>query len=291
MPAREIALLHNPAAGSGRGGSALPAVVRRFRDAGIAVRVLTGRDAVEAAELGRRAVLDGVEALVVCGGDGMVGLGARALAGSGLPLGIIPTGTGNDAARQFDLPRGDPLAAADRVIAGRTRTIDLARCGDRYIVTVLAAGFDALVNERANTLTWPPGRLRYTRALIQELRAFEPLRYTLDLDGEVREVEAMLVSVGNTESLGGGIRLTHGADPADGLLDVVLIKPVSKAELVRVYPSLFRGGHVRHPQYERIRVRRLTLAAPGVVAYADGERVGRLPLSVEVVPGALRVFA
>jgi diacylglycerol kinase (ATP) len=206
-------------------------------------------------------------------------------------LGIIPTGTGNDTARALGLPLGDPLAAADRVVAGRIRTIDLARSGDRYYVTVLAAGFDAMVNERANRLAWPQGQLRYTVASVQELRAFTPIRYTLDLDGIEREVDAMLVSVGNSDSFGGGVRITHGADLEDGLLDVVLIKPVSKLELVRTYPKLFTGGHVHHPQYERHRVKRVTVAAADVVAYADGERFGALPLTVEVVPRALRVLA
>jgi diacylglycerol kinase (ATP) len=100
----------------------------------------------------------------------------------------------------------------------------------------------------------------------------------------------MLVAVGNGPSFGGGLRITHGAEIDDGLLDVVVIKPMSKVELVKTYPKLYYGGHVTHPQYEHHRVRSVTVAAPGVVAYADGERVGALPLTVDVVPRALRVL-
>jgi len=289
--AREIALLSNPTAGSGHNEQAVDAAAARLREAGLGVRRVQGRDAAEALELARAVVADGVEALVVCGGDGMVNLGAQVLAGSDIPLGIVPTGTGNDTCRQLGIPRRDPRAAADVVVAGRRRVIDLARVGARYYVTVLAAGFDAMVNERANRMTRPQGQLRYTLALAQELRSFRPIRYTLDLDGTVREVDAMLASVGNGESIGGGIRLTHGADIGDGLLDVVVVRPVPKTELVRIYPSLFRGGIVHHPQFERHRVRRVTVAAAGVVAYADGERFGALPLTVEVAPGALTVLA
>jgi diacylglycerol kinase (ATP) len=101
----------------------------------------------------------------------------------------------------------------------------------------------------------------------------------------------MLVAVGNGPCYGGGLRMTEGALVDDGLLDVVIIKPLGRLELVRVYPRLFKGTHVTHPQYERQRVRTVSIAAPGVVAYADGERIGPLPVTVEVVPRALRVYA
>jgi diacylglycerol kinase (ATP) len=176
------------------------------------------------------------------------------------------------------------------VVGSRTRRIDLARAGDTYVVSVLAAGFDALVNERANAMRRPRGQLRYHLATLAELRVFEPLRYTLELDGAVRRVDAMLVAVGNGPSFGGGLRITHGASLDDGWLDVVVIRRMGRLDLVRTYPRLRTGAHTRHPQYEHHRVRTVTVTAPGVVAYADGERVGALPQTVEVVPQALEVI-
>jgi len=158
-------------------------------------------------------------------------------------------------------------------------------------VTVLAAGFDSKVNERANRMRWPKGQMRYNLATLAELRVFEPLHYTLEMDGEVCRLDAMLVAVGNGPSFGGGLRITHGAEIDDGMLDVVIIKPMSKVELVKTYPKLYSGRHVTHPQYEHHRVKTVTVAAPDVVAYADGERLGALPLTVEVAPLALRVLA
>ena len=113
-----------------------------------------------------------MRALVVVGGDGMVHLGAQAVAETDTHLGIVPAGTGNDVARYLDLPRKDPAAATDRVVASTPRRIDLARCGATYFVTVLAAGFDAVVNERANAMTWPRGQMRYNLATLAELRTF-----------------------------------------------------------------------------------------------------------------------
>lgn len=290
MTDRDIALLTNPTAGKGRGARYRDVALERLRGAGHTVRNLTGRDAAEAQDLAHQAVADGVDALVVVGGDGMVHLAVQAAAGTGVPIGLVPAGTGNDVARYFGVPRKDPVAAANLVLAGRTRTVDLARSGTQHFVTVLAAGFDAIVNERANKMTWPKGQMRYNMATLAELRTFEPIPYTLDLDGETRSLQAMLVAVGNGPSFGGGLRITEGALLDDGLLDVVIIKPMSKVGLVRTYPKLFRGTHTTHPQYEHHRVRRVTVAAPGIVSYADGERFGALPLTVECAPGALTVL-
>ena len=289
--ARRIAFLTNPTSGKGRGARHAAVALPRLRAAGFAVEDLVGRDADEARVLAHRAVADGVEALVVCGGDGLVHLGAQAVASTGTALGIVPAGTGNDVARYLDIPRRDPAAAADVVVASRRRTLDLARSGDRYFVTVLAAGFDAVVNERANRMTWPRGQMRYNLATLAELRVFEPIPYTLELDGATRRLEAMLVAVGNGPSFGGGLRITEGALVDDGMLDVVIIKPMSKPDLVRTYPKLFKGTHVTHPQYEHHRVREVTVAAPGIVTYADGERFGPLPMTVACAPGALTVLA
>lgn len=288
---REIALLTNPTSGKGKGARHRDVALGRLRDAGFVVRNLEGRDADEALDLARQCVADGVEALVVCGGDGMVHLGANAVATTGIPLGIVPAGTGNDVARYFDIPRKDPAAAVDRVVAGRTRTIDLARSGSKYFVAVLSAGFDAIVNERANRMTWPKGQMRYNIATLAELRTFEPLPYSIELDGVSRRLDAMLVAVGNGPSFGGGLRITEGAVLDDGLLDVVIIKPMSKPDLIRTYPKLFKGTHVTHPQYEHHLARSVTVAAPGIVSYADGERFGELPLTIECAPGALSVLA
>ncbi len=288
---REIALLTNPSAGRGKGARHRDAALLRLRESGFVVRNLQGRDADEAADLARACVADGVEALVVCGGDGLVHLAAQALAGTGTPLGLIPAGTGNDVARYLGLPRTDPVAAADRVIMSRRRTIDLARSGDRYFVTVLAAGFDAIVNERANTMTWPRGQMRYNLATLAELRTFRPIPYVLQLDDATVEHEAMLVAVGNGPSFGGGLRITEGALLDDGLLDVVVITRMSKSKLVRSYPRLFSGRIDGVAEYVHRRVRTVSIAAPGIVSYADGERFGALPITVECVPAALEVLA
>jgi diacylglycerol kinase (ATP) len=157
-------------------------------------------------------------------------------------------------------------------------------------VTVLAAGFDAIVNERANEMTWPKGQMRYNLATVAELRTLKPISYVLEIDGEQHRFDATMVAVGNGTSFGGGLRITEGALLDDGLLDVVIIKPMSRTMLLRTYPKLFKGTHVHHPGYQHHHAKTVTIAAPGITAYADGERIGPLPLTVEVAPLALRVL-
>lgn len=286
-----IALLVNPTAGKGRGARFAPPALQRLRGAGLDVRELTGRDAQEAADLAKAAVADGVDALVTVGGDGMVHLALQIVAGTTTALGVIPAGTGNDVSRALGLPLDNPVLAADVVRDGRARQVDGVRSGPSWYLGVLGAGFDSLVNERANRMRWPRGPQRYNVAMLAELRTFRPVPFMLELDGERWETEAMLVAVGNGPSYGGGMKVCPGARLDDGLLDVTVVGPISKPQFVRVFPQVYSGAHVSHRAVTVRQAKVVSLAAAGVVAYADGERVGPLPLTCEVVAGAVRVLA
>jgi diacylglycerol kinase (ATP) len=291
----EISLFVNPAAGRGRGAHAAQPAASALRAAGFSVRTVLGGNAEDALHRAREAVRGGTGALVVVGGDGMVHLALQAVAGTSTPLGVIAVGTGNDFARTLALPVRDP-AAAGRLVAEalkgwRTRPLDLGRVAGRWFGTVLASGFDSRVNDRGNRMRWPSGRLRYDLAMIAELAAFRPVPYRLTLDGDtVLETEATLVAVGNGPSYGGGMKICAGADPGDGLFDVTVVGDCSRRTLLRVFPRVYRGTHLEHPVVTVHRARRIEVAAPDTTAYADGERLGPLPLAAECVPGAVRVL-
>ncbi|HVF21333.1 MAG TPA: diacylglycerol kinase [Mycobacteriales bacterium] len=288
----QIALVANPTAGKGAGRAAAEVAVARLRELGVIVEQLAGRDGEEALDLCRRAVAGGVDALVALGGDGMAHLALQAVAGTPTALGIVASGTGNDLAAHLGLPIRDPRAAADVIAAGHVRQVDSVRLtpGDRWFGCVLGAGFDSVVNERANQMRWPKGPQRYNLAIAAELPRFRPLPFRLTLDGEGWETDAMLVAVGNATSYGAGMKVTPDAVIDDGLLDVCVLGPVSKVEFVRTFPRVFKGTHVTHPAVTVRRARSVTLEAPGVVAYADGERIGPLPLTCECIPGATRML-
>lgn len=295
---RRLLVAVNPAASFGRNRTVGPAVVERLVDAGYEVSMLREANF----ELLRRetesAFEQGTDGLVVVGGDGMVSLGVNLVAQTGVPLGIVGAGTGNDLARGLGLPYDDPAAGTDALLAALrrpTRAIDagVIRHGDlrTWFACVVSTGFDAVVNERANRMTRPRGPSRYTLALVRELATFRPRTYTITIDGARREQRAMLVSIANNASLGGGMRIVPHADLSDGLLDVFIVHPLSRAGLLAVFPKVFRGEHTDHPAVEFVQGRRITIEADHIVAYADGERIGPLPIDVEVVPGALSVFA
>ncbi|MEU7009422.1 diacylglycerol kinase [Streptomyces sp. NPDC046332] len=293
---REITLFVNPTAGRGRGAHATQPAAQAFRDAGFTVRTLLGADADDALRRAREAVAGGTGALVAVGGDGMVSLALQAVAGTRTPLGVVAVGTGNDFARALGLPLRDPSAAgrlaAELLKGGGARDIDLGRVGDRWFGTVLASGFDSRVNDRGNRMRLPVGRFRYDLAMIAELAAFRPVPYRLTFDdGTERRSEATLVAVGNGPSYGGGMRICAGARMDDGLFDVTVVGDCSRTTLIKVFPRVYRGTHLDHPVVTVHRVRSLTLDAPGVTGYADGEPLGPLPLTAACVPGALRVLA
>jgi diacylglycerol kinase (ATP) len=288
-----LALLVNPTAGGGRAGRLAFDVLQRLRARGVDAAVLAGRDANEALDLAHRAVGDGAAALVALGGDGMVHLALQAVAGTDTPLGIVPAGTGNDFASTLGLPRRDPLAAVDVLTAAlRTggRRVDAVRVGVKWYASVLGAGFDSRVNDRANRLAWPAGRMRYNLAILAELGVFRPLPFRISFDGDELVTDAMLVAVGNGRSYGAGMAVTPDARVDDGLLDVTVVGPVGTAEFLRTFPKVYRGTHLSHPAVTSRRARVVELASPGVNAYADGEFLAPLPVVCECVPKALRVL-
>ncbi len=285
------ALVVNPTSGKRHGEVIAAQTVERLANAGHTTIVVQGADAPSARDQLKLAIGAGLDGVLVVGGDGALHGVLDHVADSDLVFGLIPAGTGNDTARSLGIPVKDVNAAVDLVIAGNVRTIDLARTDEAYVATVVASGFDSKVNERANAMTWPRGNMRYNIAILAELRSFEPLEFTLVLDGKTIEREAMLVAVGNGPSFGGGLRICEGAKLDDGLLDVVVINPVSKPKLLRVFPKLYKGTHTSLPEVERHLVKEVTLTSPGIVAYGDGERLGPLPMTTRVCPGALRVFA
>ncbi|WP_410792558.1 diacylglycerol/lipid kinase family protein [Kribbella sp. C-35] len=287
---RRIALVVNPTSGRGRGARIAPAVRERLAAAGLTVDVHTTTCAEDVGKIAAEVVASGADAVALIGGDGTIHLGAQVLANSGMPFGVIPAGTGNDFARGIGVPLKDPAAAADLVVAGRTRAIDLAVAKDEFITTVVAGGFDSLVNKRANAMSWPKGSSRYTVATLVELRTFKPLEYVVTVDDEVIETKAMLVAVGTGPTYGGGLQICAGAVIDDGLLDVTIIQPVSRMTLLQLFPKLSKGTHVGHPAVRTLRGRAVRIESPGITAYGDGEVLGPLPVDIGIAPGALTVF-
>jgi diacylglycerol kinase (ATP) len=291
-----VTLLTNPMAGHGNAPHAAERAVARFQERGVDVTEIVGRDPIHARELIDEALAHGTDAIVVAGGDGVISLALQSLAHSNIPLGIIPAGTGNDHAREYGIPVGDPAAAVDVIVAGHTDTIDLGliRAADNTTIwfgTVAATGFDSLVSDRVNRMRWPHGRMRYNLAIVAELSQLHPLPFRLVLDGE-REIvtDLTLAAFGNTRSYGGGMLICPGADHADGMLDITMVSSGSRLKLVRLFPTIFKGTHVELDEVTTARARTIRVECPGINAYADGEYACALPVEISAVPGALTIL-
>ncbi len=301
---KRIVVAINPTASFGKSVNVGPAVVATLRAVGHDVTSLQEPDFEQLLAVGRKAVASKPDALVVVGGDGMVNLGTNIVAGTRVPLGIIPSGTGNDMARGLGIPFDNTEAAIEVLIQalGRpARVIDAGRISyvnvengdveERWFACIVSAGFDSVVNERANRMRHPKGASRYTIALGLELVRLKPIPYRIILDGVMQETKAMLVSVGNNVSLGGGMKVTPDALVDDGLFDVLVVAPLSRLAFVRIFPRVFTGMHVTDRRVTITRAKRIRLESDVAVAYADGERISPLPVDIEVVPGALRILA
>lgn len=238
------------------------------------------------------------DALVVAGGDGMMHLGVNSAIAGKKPLGLIPAGTGNDASRILQISE-DPIVAARKINtaieqgARRVDTIRITGDGvDRHAFGMLSAGFDALVNERANIMTRPKGASRYTIAMLAELAKLNPRRYRLTVDGKTQEIDAILISVANNQFVGGGMRFVPDAQIDDGKIEVFILRPLGRAKFLSIFPKVFSGKHSAHTDIvEFISGEEVIVEAEGIAGYADGERLGKLPLKVSVMPSSLEILA
>lgn len=289
------ALLVSPAAGRGVAARIAGTVAQRLRGSVDRLDTLVADSAAGSAALAKDAVASGADVLVVLGGDGLAHTAVQACAGSPTALAVIPAGTGNDLARALAAPE-DPLAAtlrtADALRTGRTRTIDLGRVsGGSWFATVLCAGFDSAVSERVNTLRWPNGPRRYDLAIVTEMARLKPKPLVVETDDTTLRLDATMVSVGNSRFYGGGIPICPDAELDDGVFDVTVVGATHRRDLLRILPRLRTGRHIEHPAVTTMRARSVHLSGLNHwVAYADGERQARLPLTIRCQPAALRVL-
>lgn len=295
MERRRIGVLVNPTSGRGRAARHSADILRGLASRGDHVLALEGDSPEHAHALVESAMQEGLDVLVAVGGDGTVHMALQSVVGTSTALGIVPLGTGNDAATSLGVPTGSAADAVRVILAGATRTFDVGHVTSaegpaRYFLCVLTTGFESTVNERANQMTRPSGDARYVVAMLAELRRFAPIPYRVLIDGELVSEDAMLVSLGNGPSFGGGMKVCPNADMHDGLLDMIWVHSISRPELLRVFPKLYSGRHVEHPAVTETPVGVVELHAPGQIAYADGERVGPLPVRATTVADGVRVL-
>ncbi len=273
-----IALLANPDSGSGEAGE----VERKLREHGAAVTRFDLDHADDAAAAGPQRI-------VVAGGDGSVGCGAAAAARAGVPLGVVPVGTANDFARALDLPEDVDEAVAIAADGARTERLDLGRAGERPFVNAASAGLSPVAARNAHGLKSALGPLAYTVGALRAGLFADPIPARVKADGElVFDGDAWQVIVGLTGAFGGGAEVD--ADPADGLLDVVVIEARSRARLVAYGYGLRAGRVERQEGAITASGSRIEVEADGATGFnVDGELIEAAAIAFGAEPGAYDV--
>jgi diacylglycerol kinase (ATP) len=282
-----VHLLTNDRAGGGNGVD-LNRVVEGMRKLGIDPVVLRPTNRHDVQEVLNGAIESGATRIVIAGGDGTVhvAVGALMKRSSDVSVGIVPIGTGNDIARGLGLPLDDLDAAIAAALAPAER-VNLIDTGLAPIVSVATLGFSVDVNDRANRLRWPKGGGRYNLATLLELPRLTARAIRLTVDGVDHDLEVTLLAIGNTEAFGGGMLICPGATPTDEVLDITVIGPIGRLELLRVFPRVFKGAHLSHRAVTTFRGAAITVASLGgssddkPAIWGDGELVGPLPMSLD----------
>jgi YegS/Rv2252/BmrU family lipid kinase len=289
-PVRRVALIVNPVAGGGRPARALPAVQAELRALGLEQRFEYTKSLSHARELALEAAAAG-EVAVAFGGDGLIGAVAGTLKHTDGVVGVLPGGRGNDLCRVLGIPL-KPVAACAVLRSGVERSLDLGEAGGRTFTGIASCGFDSVVNSIANETTVVRGSPVYGLALLRALPGWRAAGFEVTLDGrEVHRFRGYSVAAANSRQFGGGMRLAPDASLTDGLLDVVIIEDMPKLRFLRLAPTVFSGRHLRYREVSVVRGREVRVSATEpFTLYADGEAIADLPVTVRVLPAAVRMI-
>ena len=280
------AIAINPTSGHGKGVKVGQKVVEYFDRHNLDYQVFSGSSAdLLRKELESHLQTHSCKGIISVGGDGLAHLVLQVAVPRHIPFAVMPAGTGNDIVRTLGWSLDEIESYLNRVTTVPPSAIDLGNVDSEWFAAILSTGFDSVVNERANRLSWPKGPQRYNVAIAMELPQFKPLEYEITVDTHSFTTKAMLIAIGNGRSYGGGMYVCPQAQMHDGLFDVMILEPVSKIEFLKVFPKVYSGSHITHPKVKIFRTKRITLVADAI-AYADGERIGPAPISAECVRDA-----
>lgn len=298
-----VVFVVNPASANGSTGRRWPEMAQVAATAGLVGDAFVTEGPGEAAQLAQRACEDGAGLVVAVGGDGTVnevvnGL-MRASPERRAALAVVPRGTGMDFARSFGISRdvGGAIAVAHD---GALRTLDVGHAAyvawdgsprEQYFAGFGSAGMSGAIARRANASSKAlGGRVSFLWATLAVYARWKNTDVTVALDGDRREARMLDVVVCNVRYLNGGMQLCPGAEPDDGIFDVLLIGDITKRDLAVTLPKVYRGTHLPHAKAELVRATAVAVDAPTPLPVeVDGEQPGTTPITFSVVPKALRL--
>lgn len=285
------ALVINPVSGQGQGSIIGTYVAGYLNQKSIKFTIVTGNSSVALSDHLKTFIVKNPQCkgVIAVGGDGLLHIVLQAVVPAQIPFTVIPAGTGNDFVRTLGWSLDQIDNQLETVTTSAPTSIDLGLVDGEWFGAILSTGFDSIVNEKANTMQWPKGPMKYNVAIAMELPRFKPRHYEITLDDRTISTEAMLIAVANGRSYGGGMLVCPNANISDAHFDVMVLHPISKLEFMKVFPRVFAGTHVSHPAVEIVRSKNVTIESKAV-AYADGERIGQLPISAECIHDAVQTW-
>ena len=291
---RNHCLLVNPHSAGGRTLKLLPKVEAELRRRSVPYRVVWTESLSHGVSEAQRAAEAG-EVPVVMSGDGLIGQVGGALANTDTPLGMIPGGRGNDLARVLGIPT-DPAGSVAVLADGHQRVIDVGEANDRRFLCVASFGFDSECNRIANETKIIKGNLVYAYSVPRTIVAWRPAHFEVTIDGgEPISFAGWSVAVANSQAFGGGMYIAPHAKLDDGLFDVITIdSTIGKLRYLSNLPKVFKGTHVDGDGVTELHAAGSTVevsADSNFGVYADGEHLTDLPVTLRVLPRALRVIA
>ncbi len=288
----KTAVIVNPVAGRGKSFEKWKETKQRLIDYQITFEEFMTSARGMASNLARDIQNEGYSRILVAGGDGTL---HEVINGLNLPgnieLGVLPTGTGNDFARELGVIYDRDLALK-MMTSGRVRIIDLGEVNQQKFINIAGVGFDAQVAHEVNSgFKFVTGTVAYLLALLKVLITYKSLPVDIFIDDTIQTEEVLFLSIANAPYIGGGMKIVPRAKIDDGYFHICLAKKVSRMDILRTLPKIYKGTHVDHPKVETLVAKevRLNSAFP-LALHADGEIIGTLPAYFRILPGILHLL-
>ena len=296
MNKQKITIISNPISGKGESLNAAIKIHKILKLNGFEVKIKNTSEHGDAKTLAFEAVQDGAESIIGCGGDGTIHeiINGLSTINSKPKLGIIPTGRCNNLAKELKLDN-NPNKLSQLIIDSQYNAIDLGKVNETLFATVAALGFDSKVAEYVDEGKHPKflkGTLSYLYGIFAVLFKFNCPKISISGDFGNYTGNIFLIASGNTPDYGGDFKITPDAKIDDGILNICIVKNISKIKALFLLPRVFFGTHVKHPKAIYQPSKSLSISSETTISiWADGEYVGTTPAIISILPKALKIYS
>lgn len=292
----KLFLILNPAAGKNKGSRAIEKAVPLLQNKGIQFEIKTSEFPGHAIQLAQEFDQSKYDSIVAVGGDGTLfemlnGL-LKANPNFDLPIGQIPVGTGNSFIKDLDIHSIED--AIEKIAAGKTKKVDVGFFkyaeGEYYFINLLGTGFVANVAHQAGKYKML-GPLSYVIGVFEEVVQLKSVPMEMTVDGKVYQRDYIFTEICNSTKTGGNMIMAPNAKIDDGLLDVILLNKISKINLLKVFPQIFKGTHILDSHVETFKGRNIKIVTESPQRLTpDGEVFGTTPIEVTIFPNKITMF-